>query len=332
MVNNLIERVLKTVRSFELLKPQDAVLVACSGGPDSVFMLHALVRLKNKLGLKKIAVCNLDHGLRGKESQADSLFVKNLAKELGLECFHGKVNLKAAKSGGLSTEELARKARYTFFKDAAARAHANIIVTGHTLDDQAETVLMRVIKGASLKGLVGISPSRLEGELRIVRPLIELEKREIVEYLDSLGIAYRIDHTNLEPIYFRNVVRNEIIPLLEKYNPRLKRVLFNLAEHLREDFEFIENAKAGTHGMVSVKKGGAVEVALKDLVLQPRTIQKEILRDCLQKCGGDVKKLSFRHWKEVESLINRKGKGHSIHLPGGIMAARSEKTLTFSKI
>ncbi len=332
MAKNLIEQVLKTIRNYELLKPRDAVLAACSGGPDSVFLLHALVRLKGKLKLKKVAVCNLDHGLRGRESLADSLFVRRIAKELGLEFIHKRVNLRSSGSKGLSIEELARAERYKFFKESGAKLRAGVIATGHTLDDQAETVLMRVIKGTSLKGLVGIAPSRSEGAVRIVRPLFELEKSEIVEYLDNEGIDYRIDHTNLEPIYFRNIVRGQIIPFLEKFNPRLKRALFNMAEHLREDFEFIEEANAGIKGLVSFSKNGGVEVSLKDLIVQARVIQKEILRDSLAKAGGEVKKLSFRHWKEVEALINRKAKGNSVHLPGGIKATRGEKALYFAKI
>lgn len=332
MANNLIEQVLKTIRNYELLKPGDAVMVACSGGPDSVFLLHALTRLKGKLKLKKVTVCNLDHGLRGKESAADSLFAKKMARGLGLEFVHKKVNLKHSGSKGLSIEELARAERYKFFKEAAVKLGAGIIATGHTLDDQAETVLMRVIKGVSLKGLVGIAPSRSEGAFKIVRPLCELEKSEIVAYLDGENIDYRIDHTNLEPIYFRNIIRSRVIPFLEEFNPRLKRALFNMAEHLREDFEFIEEANAGIQGMVSFSKDGGVEIELKDLVIQARAIQKEILRDSLEKAGGEVKKLSFRHWKEVEALINRKAKGSSVHLPGGIKATRDEKTLRFIKI
>lgn len=332
MANNLIEQVLKTIRNYELLKPGDSVLVACSGGPDSVFLLHALVRLKNKLKIGNIAVCNLDHGLRGRESLKDSSFVKKMAAELGLQFIHKRVNLKRCPAKGFSTEELARTARYSFFKEAAAKSRADIVATGHTLDDQAETILMRVIKGASLKGLIGIAPSRSEGAIRIVRPLFELEKFELTEYLDREGIGYRIDRTNLEPIYFRNVVRTDIIPYLEKFNPRLKRALFNMAEHLREDFEFIEEANVGTRGMISLSKDGSVEVGLKDLIVQPRAIQKDILRDSLAKAGGEVKKLSFRHWKEVEGLINRKAKGSSLHLPGGICVSRGEKSLLFTKI
>jgi tRNA(Ile)-lysidine synthase len=229
-------------------------------------------------------------------------------------------------------EEAARAARYKFFKEAAARFNADVIATGHTLDDQAETVLMRLIKGASLRGIVGIAPVRVDDELRIARPLIELERRDIVRCLVQGRIDYRIDHTNMEPIYFRNVVRMEIMPFLEKFNPRLKHALFNAAEHLREDFEFIETAKAGTSGMITVLKDGGVKVELKDLIIQARAIQREILRVCLEKAGGDVKKLSFRHWKDVEDLINRKAKGNSIHLPGGIEASREAKRLRFSKI
>lgn len=329
---NLIEQVLKTIRNYEMVKPGDVVLVACSGGPDSVFLCHALMRLKNKLKLKEVAVCNLDHSLRGEESVADSLFVTALAKKYGCRYSHKKVDLKNSGLKGLSTEEVARAERYKFFKEAAKEIGAGVIATGHTLDDQAETVLMRVIKGSSLKGLVGIAPSRTEGAIRIVRPIIELEKSEIVEYLNNQNIDYRIDRTNAESVYFRNVVRAEIMPFLEKYNPRIKRALFNAAEHLREDFEFIEDTKKGTKGFVALLKDGAVEIKLKDLVIQARAVQKEILRDVLAKAGGEVKKLTFRHWKEVEGLINRKTKGSSVHLPGGIKAARSEKTLYFTKI
>ncbi|MFA6321460.1 MAG: tRNA lysidine(34) synthetase TilS [Candidatus Omnitrophota bacterium] len=332
MKSNLVERALKTVRNYAMLKRGDVVLAAVSGGPDSIFLLYLLMKLKNKLGLKEIVVCNLDHGLRGEESRGDSCFVKKYALEHDLKFIHKKVNLKSRAYGGLSTEEAAREARYKFFNEAAAKANAGVVATGHTLDDQAETVLMRFIKGASLKGIVGISPVRSEGDLKIVRPLIELEKKEIVEFLDSSGISYRIDRTNAEPIYFRNIVRGEIMPFLEKYNPRLKRVLFNLAEHLREDFEFISAEKTRISRAIARKSGSAVEINLRDIVVQPRAIQKEVLRDSLEKSGGEVKKLSFRHWKEMEALIRDGNKGNSVDLPGRIRATRTKNLLTFKVI
>lgn len=324
---------LKTIRNYQMLKSGDTVLVAVSGGPDSVFLLQALNFLKPKLVLKKIVVCNLDHGIRGKESECDSSFVGKIAEDLNLGFIHKKINLAKKKQKGLSTEEAAREERYRFFEEAAATANANVIATGHTLDDQAETILMRVIKGASLKGIVGISPVRNDGTLRIIRPLFELEKKEIEKYLDERGIEYRIDSSNKEPVYFRNVVRKHILPYLEKYNPRLKRALFSLAEHLREDFEFIKEAKqnAVRKTQYAKRKLGILEIRLKDIIVQPKALQKEILRDCLEEVGGEVKRLNFRHWKELEQLVTHKRKGASLDLPGDIRITRTDATLRFGK-
>lgn len=330
MPANLIERVLKTIRNYDMLKPGDTVLVAVSGGPDSIFLLQALNHLKNKLKLKRLVVCNLDHGLRGRESVEDSSFVKNIAEDLGLGFIHKRIDLSKKKTKGLSTEEIARKERYDFFADAARTAKANVIATGHTLDDQAETILMRLIKGASLKGIIGISPVRVEDNFRIIRPLFELEKKEIEGYLDERGEPYRIDSTNLESVYFRNVVRKEILPFLEKYNPRLKRVLCNLAEHLREDFEFIKEAKGAMRHTIGIC-GNVVEIKLKDLAVQPRALQKEILRDALDKVGGEIKRLTFRHWKEMEQFIHHKRKGSSIDLPGDIRITRTAASIAFQR-
>lgn len=332
MAKNLIEQVLKTVRNYRMAKPGDTVLAAVSGGPDSMFLLHALLRLRNKLGIKKIASCNLDHCLRGKESDEDSSFVKRESRRLGIECYQKRVDIAASKAKELSTEEAARDARYAFYAEAARKAGANVVATGHTIDDQAETVLMRIVKGASLKGIVGIAPVRDDGILRIIRPLVELEKKEIVSYLDGSDIRYRIDSSNLEDKYFRNIVRREIVPFLENYNPRLKRSLFNLAEHLREDFEFIKYEKARIGKRIITESGGAVGIRLRDIVLQPSAIQKEVLRDSLEMAGGEVKKLSFRHWKEVDVLLKSKGKGSSIDLPGSIRVTRTASELVFKKI
>ena len=329
---NSIEQVLKTIRQHEMLKAGDSVLAAVSGGPDSVFLLHALARLKNKLKLKKIAACHLDHGLRGKESRDDAIFVRHLADGLGVDCFHKKVSLKELKDKARSTEEVGREERYKFYKEAAGQAGANVIATGHTLDDQAETILMRLVKGASLKGVVGISPVRPEGPFRLIRPLVWTEKGAIRAYLDEHDMAYRIDSTNIQPVYFRNVVRAEIIPFLEKYNPRLKRVLCTFAEHLREDFEFIDKERSRLQPDIVRGTAGSVRIDLKDIVVQPRALQKEILRGALEKAGGEIKKLSFKHWKEMEHFIRYNRKGNSLDLPGGIRVSRTSTSLEFRPV
>ena len=328
---NLTERVLKTIRSYDMLKPGDVVIAAVSGGPDSVFLLHAMAGLKNKLKLKEIIVCNLDHGLRGKESRDDSIFVKRLAKQLSLRFAHKKINLSRMRSKGLSTEELAREARYGFFKETASRFGANVVATGHTLDDQAETIMMRIVLGSSIKGLAGIFPVRKVGRLTVIRPLMELEKDEITDYLEDSDISYRVDRTNLERLYFRNVVRSEILPFLEKYNPRLKRSLSNMAGHLRDDLEFIGRRKDKAGEAIRHGHGGSADIGLKDIIPQPKAVQKELLRDLLERSGGLVKRLSFRHWKEMENLISSKPKGSSIDLPGNIRVTRTATALTFRK-
>jgi len=330
MKDDLIESILRTTRNYSMLRSGDVVLAAVSGGSDSVYMLNALLKLKNKFKIKEVIVCNMDHGLRGKESKEDSLFVKKLAGQLGLKFIHKKLALKGKRHKELSPEEMAREKRYDFFKKAARAAGANVVATGHTLDDQAETVLMRLIKGSSLKGIVGISPVREESGIRFIRPLIELEKAQIMRCLEISGAKHRVDKTNFEDIYFRNIVRDKIIPFLEKYNPRLKRVLSNLAEHLREDFEFITDAKDEAARRTIKSDGKSVKIDLRDIIVQPRAIQKEILRDMLDKSGGLVKKLSFRHWKEMEALIRNKEKGKSVDLPGGIRITKTDRSLIFA--
>lgn len=311
-----------------MFKRGDSVLVCVSGGPDSVFLLHTLAALKKKIGLQNIFVCNADHGLRGRESVRDSRFVKNLASSLSLKFFFRKLNLRKREYVSLSTEEAARMARYAFFVDVASRSGADVIATGHTLDDQAETVLMRVIKGSSLKGLAGVAPVRREKGLCVVRPLIEMERKEIEKYLNDKSIAYKVDSTNAKDIYFRNVVRNEIIPFLEKFNPRLKRSLSSLASHLRDDLEFIEaEIRRGKRSIR--RKGPRISIALKDILLQPGSIRKDVLREMLDRSGGEVKKLNFRHWKELDNLLRRKGRGSAMHLPGGVKAVKLECSLEF---
>ncbi len=328
----LIEKALKTIRHYEMLKPGDRVLAAVSGGPDSVFLLHALNHLKKKLDIELFA-CNLDHGLRGEESRADSSFVAGLSKKLGIRLVQEKADLLNRKDRNLSTEESARLVRYGFFRNAARRLGANVVATGHTLDDQAETVLMRLIKGSSSKGVCGIPPVRDESAgLRVIRPLIELEKDEVLGYLNDNSIDFCIDSTNLEDIYFRNIVRRDIVPFLERFNPRLKLALSNFAGHLREDMEFIRAETAKRPKGTLTDKTGVLRLNLKDIAVQPRALMKEIMRDALEASGADMKKLSYKHWKAIENFIRYKRKGSFIDLPGGIRIARKEKTLDIFRL
>ena len=325
---NLASRILNTIDRFQMIERGDKVLVGVSGGPDSVFLVHALNRLSDKLGIE-LCVAHLDHGIRGKASGQDAQFVKKLARSLDLKLAYKK--LKSVKTASkLSPEERFREKRYEFFKQAARELGAGCLATAHTLDDQAETVLMRVIKGASLKGVVGIHPKRVEGKIKFIRPLLEVRKTEIIKYLKAKKISYRVDRTNLEDKFLRNRIRNKVIPYLEKINPRLKAALFNLAESLREDFEFIEEEKRKINPIIKSKKS-ARHIMLCDMLLQPKALQKEIAREALRSVGGNIKRLTFGHWKDIDNFVRKKAAGKSMDLPGGVKMRKTRDRLIFTK-
>lgn len=311
-----------------MIRKGDKVLAAVSGGPDSVCLIHILNALKDKLGIK-LFIAHLDHGLRGRESHQDAIFVRRLAKSFGIKLAYNKLVLKKAKSK-LSLEERLREKRYNFFKQAANKLGANAVATAHTLDDQAETVMMRLVKGSSLKGIIGIHPVRIDGGIKFIRPLIEIEKSDITGYLKSKKMDYRIDRTNLENRFLRNRIRNRILPYLAKTNPKIKRSLFNLAESLREDFEFIDRERKKREGIIKRKKN-LQYIMLSDVILQPKALQKEIVREVLKSIGANVKKLTFRHWKELDAFIRTKAKGKSIDLPGRVKIQKTCDRLIFTK-
>jgi len=323
----IFNRIRKTIRTYDMISSGDKVLVCVSGGPDSVFLTHFFLYLRNSFKLD-LSIAHLEHGLRGRASYEDMLFVRDLARKHKISFFCKRIKLKRQK--GYSTEETARARRYAFFQDVAGKHCIRKIATAHTADDQAETILMRLIKGTSIKGLTGIPPVRRTGFFLFVRPLLEIEKTDILHFMKKKKLGFRIDHTNLDNRFLRNSVRNRIIPYLKRYNPRIKRAVFNLAESLREDREFIENAKQGLLRRVN-KQDGNVCIALKDVVVQPAAIQKEVIRDSLMMAGGNVKKFTFRHWKDIRSLITSQPRGKSLHLPGNITLSKKGHDLIFTK-
>jgi tRNA(Ile)-lysidine synthase len=274
-VHSLAQRVLSNLRREELLRAGDRVGVAVSGGIDSVALLRVLLELRGELGIV-LSVVHFNHKLRGAESDADQAFVAGLAREFDLE-FHADSDDVAghAAEERVSVETAARELRYVFFRsllqhteiprlakearrgapNGSSSAGLSKIVTGHTLDDQAETVLMRVIRGAGLRGLGGIHPRLLvedeDGEIcgEIVRPLLAVRRRELERYLKDIGQAWREDSTNADDHFTRNRVRKLIVPLLEKeFNPAVAETLSELAEIARGEEDYWDNEVAGWMG------------------------------------------------------------------------------------
>ncbi|MFH1797923.1 MAG: tRNA lysidine(34) synthetase TilS [Candidatus Omnitrophota bacterium] len=325
-----LKRIKDTIKHYEMLESGDKIIAAVSGGADSVCLLKALVDMKRTFDLQVI-VANMDHGLRGKESERDSEFVRKLAVDFGLKYEHKKVKVKISKKAGISWEEAARLKRYEFLKQAARRNRCNVIATGHTIDDQAETVLMRLIFGTSLAGLAGVFPVREEDGFRIIRPLIRVDKKDIFGFVKKAGLEYVEDKTNLDVKFLRNRVRHEILPFLEKYNPKVRRSLTNLCDSLREDFLFLDAEKKKVVRKYSDFDKETVAIKIKDVILQPKAVRREIIKALFEKAGGSVKKLTYRHWMDVDYFLRTAEKNKSLSLPGCVTLTKTGRDVLFLK-
>jgi tRNA(Ile)-lysidine synthase len=258
-VTPLALKVLDYIRRLELLKPGNRVAVAVSGGADSVALLRLLLALRSELGIA-VSVVHFNHKLRGVESDQDEAFVAQLTREHKVELHAAGADVQVeATARGLSVEAAARELRYEFFQQLvrpAGEGHWQLdkVATGHTLDDQAETVLMRMIRGTGMRGLAGIYPAvdveddeEVVGE--VIRPLLKVRHQELTEFLNEIGQAWREDSSNLDPKFTRNRVRHRLLPLLEReFNPSIAEGLSELAEIARGEEDYWQNEVAGWVG------------------------------------------------------------------------------------
>lgn len=217
------------------LNKSDAVLAAVSGGPDSVCLAHYLAQRSRAGAFRLLALVYFDHGLRGRESAEDAAFVRALGARLGARVLVEKLPVAArAKARRKGLEDAGRELRYKALARAARRLGANKVATGHHLDDQAETLLLHLLRGTKLKGLAGIPPERpLAAGVSLVRPLLPLRRVEILEYLRRHDLAHRLDRSNASLDFTRNWVRRKVLPLLESRQPRLREHLAALAAQVR---------------------------------------------------------------------------------------------------
>jgi len=325
-----LKRIKDTIKQNDMLNEGDRVLAAVSGGPDSVCLLEVLCRIR-KTFQTEIIVANMDHCLRGEQSEKDSEFVEELSRKLKLGFLHKKVKIRSLGAKGVSLEELARGERYKFLKEAALRENCNVIATGHTMDDQSETVLMRMIHGAGLAGLSGIPSVRYEGNIKIIRPLIRIEKRDILEFLKKEKICFVQDKSNLDLKFVRNYARHKILPFLEESNPKIRRTLANLADSLREDYVFLSAEREKIIGKYRKSAREINSIKIKDMILQPKAVRKEIFKELITKAGGNIKKLTYRHWMDMNYFLISAARGKSLNLPGGVKIIKKNDEIVFKK-
>ncbi|HEY6874408.1 MAG TPA: tRNA lysidine(34) synthetase TilS [Geobacteraceae bacterium] len=317
--------VLKTIRAHSLFDSGDTVVVAVSGGADSVALLDILVSLEQfRLSL---VVAHLNHTLRGDESDDDETFVRLLAARYGLPCEIGRADVRSAsRREKLSLEEAGRVARYAFLREVAARYRANAIAVAHHADDQAETVMMRLLRGAGTAGLAGMAPK--SGE-RLVRPLLGVTRAEIEAYLLSRGMSYRNDSSNTDTSFLRNRVRHELLPYLATYNPSVRGRLVAMADVLAADEELLEEVTAAAFSRHGRGETGMATLCATGLRAELAGVRLRLYRRAILLAKGSLARIGSRHLHDIDRLVVSPRPHATLVLPGGIRVARSYDTVTF---
>lgn len=307
----MLDKIKKTIRRFNMINTGETIIVCISGGVDSVVLLYILMELAGEYKFSIIA-CHLNHCLRGKESDRDEVYVKGLAKKLGIKIVCKKINVLSFYKKGDSLQDIARNVRYVFFEDVVKRYQADKIATGHNEDDQAETVITRFIRGAGLNGLSGIPPVRD----KYIRPLIDVSRKEIEEYAVNKGLRFVQDSSNNNTKYLRNRIRLELIPALEEYNPAIKNDMARLSCILARDENYIKEAAMDEYKDVVLKQEkNAISLCVKKLSALHDAIKVRIFFMVLDKILGSSKGFYSTHIEDFMGILSSSAPNLCIDLP-----------------
>lgn len=312
----MLETVLDTIRKNNMFSSMDKVIVAVSGGPDSLCLLHILYTLRDELGVSLCAV-HLNHGLRGEEADKDEEFVRDFCRRINVEFLSRKVDInEEAKKYGISSESAGRKARYKFFDEVKKEIGAHKIAIAHNANDQAETILMRIMRGTGLEGLTGIKAVRNN---IFVRPLINSTRHEIEQYCSENKLNPRIDKTNFQAIYSRNKVRLELIPYIERnFNKDIIRTLNRLSDTIKVDNDYLNRISREKFKKYCDMTSEKVIIS-KEAFCEDKSILSRILRLALQKIAGCLYNIEKIHVMDI-IRIQACPTGKQIMLPNNIMA------------
>lgn len=311
----MINKVLETIEKNKMFEKGDKVIIAVSGGPDSMCLLNILYGLSKKLGID-ISVAHLNHCLRGKDADQDEKYVKEFCYTLNIDFYSKKVDVKAlAKNLGLSCEMAGRKVRYEFFEEVKQQISANKIAIAHNANDQAETILMRIMRGTGLAGLMGIRPVR---DNVYVRPIIKVTRDEVEKYCCDNKLDPKIDKTNFENIYGRNKVRLELIPYIkEKFNTDIVMTLNRLSDTLSVDNEYLESISLQKYKLYCKEKGKEVTIK-KEAFFEPEAILTRIIRLSISYVNGSTYNFEKKHILDIIDIQKNHSTGTLVSLPAGI--------------
>jgi tRNA(Ile)-lysidine synthase len=322
----IVRKVRETISRYEMIREGEAVVVAVSGGPDSVCLLDILRELAGELKISLI-VSHYDHGLRPAEDESETVFVRELAKNLHLPFVPGKAP-RSLRGKRTSIEERARNARYHFLEKVMVKHRAQKIALGHNLNDQAETIIMRLLRGSGPSGLTGIPPCR---DRTIIRPLIEMERREIERYLKARKLNYVTDSSNLKIDYLRNRIRLELMPLLEQHQPQLAHLLGQTADILREEDAYLERiGEAWLSREAELQPDNSFQIPISSFLNLPVALRRRATRQIIGKVKQDLRRIRWDHVESILRMAQAEKPQASIHLPGRLNVKRTYDRLIVS--
>lgn len=318
--SRLYQRWSQELKRGRLFLAGERVGVAISGGPDSVLLLHFMRQFARDASLT-VAAVHFNHKLRGEESEGDERFVRDLAKELGIGFFSSEPEPNQAhEPKRRNVEAAAREARYKFFLSLIHRGQVEKIVTGHTASDQAESVLLRLLRGSGTRGLGGIYPT-LGG--KILRPFLGLTRTEILAELESRRLKFREDSTNRNLRFLRNRIRHELLPMIEReYNPEISALLSELSGRARDDEEVLEQVARERSLPWLVREGTAEKIPIRALKEFPTALQRRVLRQMVQSVKGNVLDVGHRQLEALRYLARDAQSDRRLVLPGHVEARK----------
>ena len=319
------DKILQTIKKYNLIEKGDSIVIGVSGGPDSICLLNVLNELKEELDFK-IFVAHINHMIR-KEADEETEYVKSFCKNIGVECFTKKIDVvKIAKESKMGTEEAGRKIRYDFFEKVLKNTDSNKIATAHNNNDKVETIIMNILRGSGISGLKGLDPIR---ENKFIKPLIETSREEIENYCEENKLNPRIDKSNNENIYTRNKIRNQVIPYIKKeFNPNIIQTINRMSSLAAEESNYLQEEAKKAYSQIcleenleekritlDLKKFNSLALVIKRRVIlytinkalnSTSTIQKIHIEDIIKLCQKNIGNKYLTPTKGLKIYVKKK--------------------------
>lgn len=295
------DKVIETIKKYELIQAKDKIVLGVSGGPDSITMLDILRQIREEFDFE-IVVAHINHMIR-KEAIQDEEYVKKYCEKNNIKCFAKRIDvIDIANNKKIGTEEAGRLVRYDFFDEVLKQTGSNKIAIAHNKNDKIETIIMHLLRGSGLSGLKGIEPIREN----VIRPLIECERKEIEKYCDENKLEPRIDKTNFENDYTRNKIRNIVIPYIEKeLNPNIIETIDRLSEVVKKEDRYLEKVASNVYEKILIKQEpGQIILELKEFNEQDEVIKSRIILYTVKKLFGSSQGIEKIHINDIIKLCN----------------------------